>query len=64
MTIRALTGQQPKLAEVLESAKQTMKIPELKGLGLLPPVLPCYFPVGRGNPKAATEILSIISQLY
>jgi len=25
-------------------------------------VLPCYFPVGRGNPKRAVEILNIFKK--
>lgn len=57
----ALTKQKIKLncyyQDLINNPSQT-KVPKFHIDGI--PIYPCYFPVGRGNPKRAVEILKIV----
>lgn len=54
LVYKALTGKNVKLSECWGS-KQSEEIEKISGLGIR--VAPCYFPIGRGRPKEAAEIL-------
>jgi len=58
----ALTGEKIKLGEYFDDAveKNSLKYYTLNVGGRDHNVIPCYFPVGRGNPKRATKILSML----
>lgn len=61
LPIRALTGRDVRLGDCLMAARQkkseTLKA-EINGQNY--PVFPCYFPVGRGNPPKAIEMLRYV----
>jgi DNA polymerase len=57
---RALTGEQVRLGSVLATLREHDILYSRQLGGLQCQVYPCYFPVGRGDPKAATEILRAI----
>ncbi|MBX4211237.1 MAG: hypothetical protein KW806_00330 [Candidatus Yanofskybacteria bacterium] len=50
---KTLTGETIKLRDYLTSTQKSFEI--VSGLDV--PVMPVYFPIGRGNPKKAAEIL-------
>ncbi len=60
-----LTGKKIKLAdyysEVMESKK--LRFFDINCNGFKTKVIPCYFPVGRGDPKKAVEILKLVNNL-
>ncbi|MBW2987356.1 hypothetical protein KY336_02285 [Candidatus Woesearchaeota archaeon] len=56
-----------KLTEHFDRQKQSDKLITYQTIpidGKTYPVFPCYFPVGRGNPKKATELLQILKRIY
>ncbi len=55
-----LTGQKIKLADVYDKAKITGNLLSYSVIDMNVRVIPCYFPMGRGNPKRATEILKLL----
>ena len=57
-----LTGHKIKLGEYYTEAMKRKKVKayELKISSKTYKVVPCYFPVGRGNPKRAVEILKLL----
>jgi hypothetical protein len=62
LPFNALVGKKLKLAEYFDSV---VKCGELKHYDLIVnersyKVIPCYFPVGRGNPKRAVELLRLL----
>lgn len=61
---RALTGSTVRLADQLWDAQQGRCefFPSQTIDGRTYPVFPCYFPTGRGNPVAATKMLSALHQ--
>lgn len=61
MTHRALTGSTVRLADILAHLRTTGTVPSTHASGLGLRVYPCYFPVGRGNPRAAVEILAALA---
>lgn len=54
LVYKTLTGKPLKLSECW-SGKQTEEAERISGLRVR--VAPCYFPIGRGNPRKAAEIL-------
>jgi len=60
-----MTNQKIKLidyySEVMKSQK--LRFFDMEYNGFKTKVIPCYFPVGRGNPKKAVEILRLIDSL-
>ena len=52
---KALIGKDIKLSEYWNCGKKENDFEIISGLSVL--VQPCYFPVGRGNPRRAAEIL-------
>jgi DNA polymerase len=62
MPYRALTGRDVKLGEVLANLRHAGDPFYAIDGALGVPVYPCYFPVGRGNPKGAAEILSAVNR--
>ena len=58
VTYQALTGQNIRLADIYEQAIKTARIP-IGSSHRHQPVLPCYFPVGRGNPSRAMQLLKM-----
>ena len=59
---RTLTGENVTLSEYWRpGAGRKPAREKLTGLGL--PVVPCYFPIGRGNPKKAAAVLRRIARL-
>lgn len=61
MPTRALTGRDVRLSDQLLSARSGTYEPlVMENDGRHYPVLPCYFPVGRGNPPKAIELLGYI----
>lgn len=61
---RALTGLTVRLSDQLWEAQhgQINRYPSLPIDGQRYPVFPCYFPTGRGNPVAATRMLTALRQ--
>lgn len=61
----SLTGQKIKLADYYSDvmACRRLKHFDLQIDSVKTKVIPCYFPVGRGDPKRATEILKMVSGL-
>ena len=58
---RSLTGESIRLADIFEQVLRTGRVPvcgSCRGL----PVVPCYFPVGRGNPQRAKTILCMVAE--
>ncbi|MBW3004806.1 hypothetical protein KY310_03160 [Candidatus Woesearchaeota archaeon] len=57
-----LTGHKIKLSEYYKEVmkKKKLKTYDLKIGSKTYKVIPCYFPVGRGNPKKAVEILKLL----
>lgn len=62
MPFTALTNSQLNLGEYYEaSTKEKALRPFLLTLdGTINKIIPCYFPVGRGNPKRATALLNLL----
>lgn len=60
-----LTGKKIRLAEYYKTAVKSGKLKtyDLKVNSVKTKVIPCYFPVGRGNPKRAVEILKLLDGL-
>jgi hypothetical protein len=62
MTFRSLTGRQIKMGDVLVEARRTGRVPATDHRQLRLPVYPCFFPVGRGNPRGAVELLTVLKR--
>ena len=61
LTYRALTGEAVRLSDVLQTVRTEGRVPSSRSrFGI--PVYPCYFPVGRGNPRSAAEILAALTR--
>ncbi|MBW3001575.1 hypothetical protein KY338_00255 [Candidatus Woesearchaeota archaeon] len=60
-----LTGHKIKLGEYYKEVMKTKKLKtfDLKIDSKTYKVIPCYFPVGRGNPKRAAEILKLLKKM-
>jgi len=60
-----LTGQKIKLADYYSEAMKSGRLKhfDLQVDSVKTKVIPCYFPVGRGDPKRATEILKLVNKL-
>ena len=58
---KSLTGISIRLAEIYARALETGNVASL-GFCRERPVIPCYFPVGRGNPRRAATILSMVAE--
>ena len=58
---KSLTGVSVKLGEIYA---QALKDGDITSLGSCrgQPVVPCYFPVGRGNPRRAATLLQMIAE--
>lgn len=63
LVIKTLTKQDVRLNNYLE-AKSYQSLESVKIVNKVYPVLPCFFPVGRGNPKKAIKILSYIKKNF
>ncbi len=64
--IKAITVKNIKLQDYINSIRNKIDEP-LESTSIFNksyPVVPCYFPVGRGNPKKAVEILKHITDKY
>ncbi len=63
---RALTGRDLRLRDRLEAVRsgtyRPIRCADLGGQGRA--ILPCYFPVGRGNQRGALEILSYLKEKF
>lgn len=59
---RAVTGESVHLAQVLEDVRRGQQVVPCRQRDLGFPVYPCYFPIGRGRPSAAVEILRALVQ--
>lgn len=55
LVYQILTGQPIKLSEYWNRENKIREREIITGLGMT--VIPCYFPIGRGNPRKAVEIL-------
>lgn len=53
LVYKTLTGKNIKLADCAKNLK--IELEKISGLNI--PVMPCYFPIGRGNPKKSAEML-------
>ncbi|MBD3259242.1 hypothetical protein GF371_01265 [Candidatus Woesearchaeota archaeon] len=66
LPFRWLTGRKDlKLAEHFEKQRQSDRLITYDSVPIdrrTYPVFPCYFPVGRGNPKKAVELLQIMKK--
>lgn len=63
---KSLTGQDVRLSDYLTQARRGDYIP-LKSVTIgnrIYPVLPCFFPVGRGNPPKAIEVLRFLRMSF
>lgn len=60
-----IAGQKIKLADYYEDVKKAgkLKFYNVFFAGRNTKVIPCYFPVGRGNPQRAVELLQLLSGL-
>ena len=58
---KSLTGVSVKLGEIYEQAISEGNITSSYSCRNLP-VVPCYFPVGRGNPRRATKLLQMVAK--
>ncbi len=60
-----ITGQKIKLGMYYEESmkQQRLKLFGKKFNGFTTNIIPCYFPVGRGNPKRAAEMLKLVRTL-
>jgi len=60
-----LTGQKIKLSEYYSDAMRCGRLKhfDLQLGSINTKVIPCYFPVGRGDPKRATELLKFVNKL-
>ena len=66
VSIKALTGTAILLRDVLQDVRARRYSPQ-PSLGLAElrlPVLPCFFPLGHGNPPKALEVLRFITQRF
>ena len=65
LPFRHLTGEQIRMGDYYEKVKATGHLPTypLQEASLPGQVIPCYFPVGRGNPQRAVEILQLLHPL-
>lgn len=59
LVYKTLTGKSLKLADYWKK-KRRLETEKISGLNIS--VTPCYFPIGRGNPKKAAEILRSIAR--
>jgi len=55
LVYKTLTGKNIKLAGYWNDRKRKGDSEIISGLKI--PIIPCYFPIGRGNPKKAAEIM-------
>ena len=55
LVYKTLTGKNIKLTEYWNGHKKENNFEIISGLKIS--VTPCYFPIGRGNPKKAVEVL-------
>lgn len=55
LVYKTLTGRNIKLAEYWKGREKGKNFEIISGLKI--PVIPCYFPIGRGNPKKAAEVM-------
>jgi len=64
--LRMITGKDIRLKDFLKRIRENsyQAIKSINVLGKIYKVLPCYFPVGRGNRQGALEILSYIRKQY
>ena len=60
-THKSLTGISVRLGEIYAQALKDGGVTPL-GFCRARPVVPCYFPVGRGNPQRATTLLQMIAE--
>lgn len=60
-----LTKQKIKLGEYYKEVKNknSLRLYSLNFVSATPKVVPCYFPIGRGNPKRAVDILKMLHKL-
>lgn len=66
LPFRVISGKSIRLTDVLDAIRDG-NYPPFKSrdiLGKKYDVLPCYFPIGRGNPKKAVEILTFLKREY
>lgn len=66
LPLKIITGKEIRLGESYKRLKRGTyrSLRSVDILGKRYEVLPCYFPVGRGNPQRATEILRYIKRKY
>ncbi len=66
LPVRMIAGKDIRLKDCLERIRGNsyQPIQSVNVLGKIYKVLPCYFPVGRGNRHGALEILSYIKKRY
>jgi len=64
LPFKFMTNQEIRLKDCLDGLRKSRykSFKSINILGKTYEVLPCYFPVGRGNPKAALEILRYIKR--
>ena len=62
MPFEALTGEKLRLKDYYEKAMATnqLKTYDFQADAHKTAVIPCYFPVGRGNPKRAVDLLRLL----
>lgn len=65
MPFEKLTGQKIKLAKYYSGVMRNKKLNfyDVQINSIKARIIPCYFPVGRGNPKKAIRILKLVSSL-
>jgi len=65
LPFRHLTGEVIRMGDYYEKVKEmgSLSTYPLREIHLPGQVIPCYFPVGRGNPKRAVEILKLLHPL-
>jgi len=66
LPVKVITGQDIRLSDYLEAVKtdQYQALNSISIFGKFYKVLPCYFPVGRGSPKKALEILRYVKRKF
>jgi hypothetical protein len=66
LPLKIITGKDLRLRDYLAKTRNNsyQPIKSVNVLGKIYKVLPCYFPVGRGNRQGALEILSYIRKRY
>ena len=65
LPFESITGQKLTLREYYSEVMRTKRLTHFDvGIGSnMRKVIPCYFPVGRGNPERAVELLTLIDSL-